>query len=149
ERYKKLDVQQLERTTRDKLHFHFPLHSNLSSSFSMKVEHPKSDRVVVDFARAQINYTLSATVQTERRFINTTDSVEVNCPLEQILSFYDIIPFTKVKGTHCSPTNKPLLKYSFDIPEYLGIGTETTIPIRIKLIKSNVKILRVDATLRT
>ncbi|CAG8481320.1 13512_t:CDS:1 [Acaulospora morrowiae] len=149
ERHKKLDVKLLERTASGELPFHFPLHSNLSSSFGMKVERPKNDNVVADFAKAQINYTLSATVETEKRFINTTDLVEVNCPLKQILAFYDIIPFTKVTGTHCSPSNRPLLKYSFDIPEYLGIGTETAIPIRIKLIKSNVKILRIDATLRT
>ncbi|CAG8575061.1 14288_t:CDS:1 [Acaulospora colombiana] len=144
ERHEKIEFKKTERTIKNRA-FRFKLHSNLSSSFNLEVNPENGDSM-----KAQISYTLTATVHSEKSFAigSRADTIEVKCPLRQILSYSHTLPLMRLEGTH-SPTNQPLFTYSFDIPEYLGLGTEIFIPMKIRLLKANVRILRIDISLKT
>ncbi|CAG8723031.1 30121_t:CDS:1 [Racocetra persica] len=103
--------------------FIFPLPSNLSSSFNV---YDKKNNV-----GGQIDYTLSATVHTTNRLARR-DIVEIICPLKQIL-FNNHMTYIDVKDTYYDPQGlDPLFRYSFLIPEYLGVGEKIYIPIKIE-----------------
>ncbi|CAG8776447.1 8634_t:CDS:2, partial [Racocetra fulgida] len=103
--------------------FNFPLPSNLSSSFH--VDDKKNN------VSGEINYTLSATVHTTNRLARR-DIAEIICPLKQIL-FNNQMTYIDVKDTYYDPQGlDPLFRYSFLIPEYLGVGEKIYIPIKIE-----------------
>ncbi|CAG8741240.1 35003_t:CDS:1 [Gigaspora margarita] len=119
--------------------FKFQLPSNLSSSFHIA---DKSNNVI-----GQINYTLRATIHTTSK-LHPRYSVEINCPLEQIL-FRNHITYIPVEGTHNDPRRKePLFRYSFQIPEYLGLGETISVPIKITFINTEIKIVRIEIALK-
>ncbi|CAG8761275.1 15835_t:CDS:1 [Dentiscutata erythropus] len=121
-------------------YFKFLLPSNLSSSFHIADKH---NNVI-----GQIIYTLHATVHTTAKFRGQRESVEIKCPLEQIL-FRNYITYKTVEGTHNDlKRREPLFRYSFQIPEYLSLGETVSVPIKITFINTGVKIVRIEIALK-
>ncbi|CAG8626579.1 926_t:CDS:1 [Cetraspora pellucida] len=121
--------------------FKFPLPSNLSSSFKITNQNNLTQLI------GQINYTLRATIHTTNIF-HPKDNAEINCPLEQVL-FRNNIPNINVDGTYNDPRdNEPLFDYSFQIPEYLGLGSQIIVPINVTFNDTGIRIVRIEISLK-
>ncbi|CAG8758010.1 4353_t:CDS:1 [Racocetra persica] len=121
--------------------FKFPLPSNLSSSFKITNKNNLTQLI------CQINYTLHATIHPSSKFRNK-DIAEIVCPLEQVL-FRNNTTYLNVDGTHYDPrNNEPLFEYSFQVPEYLSLGSQIFVPFKIKFRDTWIRIVRIEISLK-
>ncbi|CAG8533710.1 5169_t:CDS:1 [Cetraspora pellucida] len=121
--------------------FEFPLNSNLSSSFLI-ADREKN-------VNGKIYYVFRVTISEQNSgFFNTPqkESCEIFCPLSQVLPYFTTL-YKNVEGKHMV-SNDELLEYSFQIPEYFGLGTVISVPIQVTFLETKVKIVRIEISLK-
>ncbi|CAG8748750.1 18635_t:CDS:1 [Gigaspora margarita] len=118
--------------------FKFPLNSNLSSSCLIG---DKEKNV-----NGRIYYIFSVTVNIPGAFFTQRDQCEIYCPLNQVLPYFST-PYKNVTGKY-NVSNGTLFEYSFEIPEYFGLGTTIYVPIEVKFLETRVRVVRIDISLK-
>ncbi|CAG8774421.1 28028_t:CDS:2, partial [Gigaspora margarita] len=118
--------------------FKFLLHSNLSSSFHI------SDKE--NNASGHVTYTFCVTIHEIAKLFKLKEFVEIYCPLKQIL-FSDHKRYINVTGTH-DVSEMPLLKYSFNVPEYFGLRDNISVPVKVTFTQARIRIVKIQISLK-